>query len=138
MVLVLVVGLTLVAGSALPVTAAWPEAQGCDVSYWKQRANLSSWGATGYSPSDKFSAVFHRRTFGDRTLRRVLSQPGGSKVKALGREAVAGLLNSASPGVWYAVRGRGEYRTSPTEVKLFFRNALRKSTVNASFLLQDC
>ena len=54
MVLALVAGLAIVAGSAPPVTAQeWPAAQGCKVSYWKQRANLESWGATGYSPSDK-------------------------------------------------------------------------------------
>ena len=54
MVLALVAGLAVVAGSAPPVTAQeWPAAQGCKVSYWKQRANLESWGATGYSPSDK-------------------------------------------------------------------------------------
>ena len=131
MVLALVAGLAIVAGSAPPVTAQeWPAAQGCKVSYWKQRANLESWRATGYSPSDRFVAVFGRKTFGNMTLRQVIRQEGSSKVKALGRETVAGLLNSASPGIWYAMRTENEYRTLPDEVITFFRNALKDGRTN--------
>ena len=114
------------AGSAPPVAAQeQPVAQGCNVSYWKERANLESWRATGYSPSDRFRAVFRRDTFGNMTLRQVLRQDGGSKVRALGRDVVAGLLNAASPGIWYALRTVNEERTVPVEVKTFFRWALR-------------
>ena len=64
------------------------------------------------------------------TLRQVIRQEGGSKVKALGRETVAGLLNSASPGIWYAMRTENEYRTLPDEVITFFRNALKDGRTN--------
>ena len=134
MVLAFAIGLSVLAGSALPATAAWPEAQGCEVGYWKQRAHLASWGATGYSPRDKFSAVFRAKTFGGLTLRQVLKQPGGSKVKSLGREAVAGLLNSSSPGIWYALRAMGERQTQPVEVKVLFRRAIKKDLVNRRYL----
>jgi hypothetical protein len=128
------IGLTVMAGSALPVTAAWEEPEGCNVGYWKQRAHLPNWGATGYSPTDKFSAVFRANTFRGLTLRQVLRQPGRSKVKALGREAVAGLLNSATPDLFYALRTIGERKTEPGEVKTLFRTGIRKDLVNRRYL----
>ena len=134
MVLAFAIGLTVMAGSALPVSAAWEEAQGCTVGYWKQRANLASWGATGYSPIDKFSAVFRAKTFPGLTLRQVLRQPGSSKLRALGREAVAGLLNSASPDIFYALRTMGERKTEPVEVKVLFRRGIQKGLVNRRYL----
>ena len=68
--------------------------EGCTPGYWKQPHHFGSW--TGFAPDDAFSAVFgvpyHK------TLLEAL-QTGGGKEKALGRHAVAALLNATSTGV---------------------------------------
>ena len=74
--------------------------EGCTPGYWKQEQHFDSYPA-GYSPSMLFSAAFPGSTvFGGRTLLSVLSDGGGG-LTALGRHAVAALLNSASSGVDY-------------------------------------
>jgi protocatechuate 3,4-dioxygenase beta subunit len=69
---------------------------GCSHGFWKN--HLEEWTAP-YSPSTPFDEVFED-AFPGRTLLEVLKQGGGG-LNALGREAVAALLNAASPGVSY-------------------------------------
>jgi hypothetical protein len=76
------------------------ETNGCTPGYWKQARHFDSW--VGYSPGDLFDVVFGvTSTFPAETLLQVLKQ-GGGKEKALGRHAVAALLNSTNPDVSYA------------------------------------
>ena len=73
--------------------------EGCTPGYWKQSQHFDSW--VGYLPTQSFSSVFGWNGFGSMTLVDVLGQGGGG-TKALGRHAVAALLNSASgSGVSY-------------------------------------
>jgi hypothetical protein len=75
--------------------------EGCTPGYWKQRQHFDSW--VGYQPSDDFEDVFGVVTgypAGAQTLLDVLKQGGGGEA-ALGRHAVAALLNAAG-GVDYA------------------------------------
>jgi hypothetical protein len=53
----------------------------------------------GYSPDDDFGTVFGVPVSGQTLLGAVWQ--GGGKEKALGRHAVAALLNAASPDVGY-------------------------------------
>jgi hypothetical protein len=74
--------------------------QGCTPGYWKQRHHFGSW--TLYSPGDDYGDVFGvDPTFDAETLLEVLRQGGGGEI-ALGRHAVAALLNSTNPDVDYA------------------------------------
>jgi hypothetical protein len=75
--------------------------EGCTPGYWKQAQHFDSW--TGFSQSDLYEAVFgvdasFPATF---TLLDALGQGGGGE-KALGRHAVAALLNAANDGVNFA------------------------------------
>jgi hypothetical protein len=54
----------------------------------------------GYFPYQKFDVVFGVTAFGNKTLLQVLGTGGGGKF-ALGRHAVAALLNAANPNVDY-------------------------------------
>lgn len=69
--------------------------EGCTPGYWKQPHHFDSW--VGYAPGDSFDAIFGVPY--DLTLLEALEQGGGHE-KALGRHAVAALLNAAS-GVSY-------------------------------------
>jgi hypothetical protein len=71
---------------------------GCTPGYWKQPHHFDSW-ASPYTPSTPFSSVF-ANAFPGKTLLQVLSLGGGG-LNALGRHAVAALLNAASPIVDY-------------------------------------
>lgn len=75
--------------------------QGCTPGYWKQSHHFDSWAATGYAPSELFDTVFSVTLFPSLTLLDALNQGGGHE-KALGRHAVAALLNASSPDVSYA------------------------------------
>ena len=75
--------------------------EGCTPGYWKQPHHFDSWPAP-YAPSQTFDATFSVTAFGDDTLAEVLGANGGG-VNALGRHAVAALLNSASEGVSYSM-----------------------------------
>jgi hypothetical protein len=73
------------------------------LDHWKQGHHNDSW--VGYTPDQSFEAIFGRNAFtGDPSLATVLGFGGG--LNALGRHAVAALLNAASPDVSY------EYSTS--------------------------
>ncbi|MEX2205020.1 MAG: hypothetical protein WEF50_02195 [Myxococcota bacterium] len=73
--------------------------EGCTPGYWKQSHHFDSW--TTYLPTDSYEAVFGVDASFNKTLVGALGQGGGGE-KALGRQAVAALLNAANPGVAYA------------------------------------
>lgn len=86
---------------SLTVTCTPPDdggGEGCTPGYWKQPQHLDSW--TGYSPADDYETVFGVDASFTLDLLGALEQGGGGE-KALGRHAVAALLNSASGGVSY-------------------------------------
>jgi hypothetical protein len=88
------------AGS-LTVTCTPPDdggGEGCTPGFWKQVQHFDSW--TGYSPTDDYETVFGVDASFTLDLLGALEQGGGGE-KALGRHAVAGLLNSTSGGVSY-------------------------------------
>ena len=70
--------------------------EGCTPGYWKQDQHLDSWPAP-YTSGTLFSAVFED-AFPNLTLLQVLGLGGGG-LNALGRHAVAALLNAGSGGV---------------------------------------
>ena len=72
--------------------------QGCTPGYWKQDQHFSSW--VNYSTSDDFEATFGVNASFDKTLLGALKQGGGGE-KALGRHAVAALLNASNSDVDY-------------------------------------
>jgi hypothetical protein len=74
--------------------------EGCTPGYWKQAFHFDSWNV--YSPGNSYDSVFGvTSSFGPTfTLLQALQQGGGGE-KALGRHAVAALLNSVSPDVSY-------------------------------------
>lgn len=72
--------------------------QGCTPGYWKQPHHADSW--VGYSSDQLFDVVFGVDAPGDKTLLETL-KTGGGKQHALGRHAVAALLNAANPEVSY-------------------------------------
>jgi hypothetical protein len=71
---------------------------GCTPGYWKN--STGSWKGTGYSPTDLFDTVFGVKLFPGMTLLEVAGQGGGG-FNALGRHAVAALLNSATATIGY-------------------------------------
>jgi hypothetical protein len=73
--------------------------EGCTPGYWKQSQHFDSWTAP-YDPGDSFLSAFGVNAFPGMSLLDVLSNGGGG-LDALGRHAVAALLNAASGGVDY-------------------------------------
>ena len=71
--------------------------EGCTPGYWRQEHHYDSW--VNYAPGDLFSSVF-ADAFPGETLGEVVRAKGGG-LNALGRHAVAALLNAASAGVDY-------------------------------------
>ena len=71
--------------------------EGCSQGYWKN--HLDSWDPTGYEPDDEYEDVFGVDDY-DKTLLEALKSGGGGE-NALGRQAVAALLNAAHPHVDY-------------------------------------
>ena len=77
-----------------------PGGQGCTPGYWKN--HLWAW-PSAYQPCDDFDATFGVDAFDpDITLNQAVWLGGGG-VDALGRHAVAALLNAASAGVDYGM-----------------------------------
>lgn len=72
--------------------------EGCTPGYWRQEHHADSY-PEGYSPDDLFSAYF-ADAFPGQTLGDVVTAKGGG-LNALGRHAVAALLNAASDDVDY-------------------------------------
>jgi len=73
--------------------------EGCTPGYWKQSQHFDSYTAP-YAPTTLFVDAFGVNAFPGKTLVQVLGQGGGG-LRALGRHAVAALLNAASDGVDY-------------------------------------
>jgi hypothetical protein len=73
----------------------------CTPGFWKQNVSLQYWLAAGFSPNDQFQDVFGVPTMFGLTLMDVLNTGGGG-VNALGRHAVAALLNASQPASTYA------------------------------------
>jgi hypothetical protein len=83
--------------------------EGCTPGYWKNHAGTYSWSNggqkkpsawMGYSPLDGFDATFGVTSSFGGTLIDALVRGGGGEI-ALGRHAVAALLNAAHSGVDY-------------------------------------
>jgi len=71
--------------------------EGCSQGYWKNHRN--SWGLTIYETTDRYKAVFGVPSY-NQTLLGALERGGGGAY-ALGRQAVAALLNATHPDVDY-------------------------------------
>jgi len=88
------------------------EDQGCSLGFWKQEQHFDFW--EGAAPTELFSTYFGSSieirlknkdgggTTVDPTLLQALRAPGGG-INALARQAVAALLNAASPDVYYPI-----------------------------------
>jgi len=83
--------------------------EGCTPGYWKNHAGIYSQGKggqskpsawEGYNPTDSFDATFGVSSSFGGTLIEALKRGGGGEI-ALGRHAVAALLNAANSGVDY-------------------------------------
>jgi hypothetical protein len=70
--------------------------EGCSQGYWKNHRN--SWGSTDYDTRDQYNEVFDVPYY--KTLLGAI-ESGGGKEYALGRQAVAALLNAAHPSIDY-------------------------------------
>jgi len=73
---------------------------GCTPGFWKQRHHFEYW--VGYSPEDLYEDVFGVEAIAldGKTLLEAAGMGGGGEI-ALGRHAVAALLNSTNPEVEY-------------------------------------
>lgn len=83
--------------------------------FWKTHAGQKTWSNTGFSPYEEFASVFSvdstlslKTTFNP-SLLDVLSARGGG-ANALGRHAVAALLNASLPN--------SNYPYTPGEIKM--------------------
>ena len=90
-----------------------PSPEGCTPGFWKN--HTSEW--VTYSPSDDFDTVFGVNAFNpNKTFYQAL-RSGGGGVNALGRHAVAALLNAAA-------LGKSRFGLSAAEVISMVRAAL--------------
>jgi hypothetical protein len=78
-----------------------PGAEGCTPGYWRQAQHFANWPAP-YTPTASFHEAFGVNAFPGRTLRDVVNLSGGG-LNALGRHAVAALLNAESGQVDYGL-----------------------------------
>ncbi len=78
--------------------------EGCTPGYWKNHTGLkkqtNQWPPTGFGQGDSFDATFAVVSSFGGTLLEALNRGGGGE-NALGRHAVAALLNAAHPAVSY-------------------------------------
>lgn len=77
-----------------------PGGEGCTPGYWRQPHHFDNWTAP-YAPDTPFASVFDDAFPGETLLDAVWLRGGG--LNALGRHAVAALLNAASPDVDYGM-----------------------------------
>jgi hypothetical protein len=75
--------------------------EGLTPGYWKQTQHFPTWVPTGYTQSQSFNTVFGVNDPDNPTLLQAL-QTGGGGFNALGRHAVAALLNASHPTIEYA------------------------------------
>lgn len=91
---------TLVGANVVFYNEGTPQTgEGCTPGYWKQSQHFDSYPA-GYTSDMLFFDAFGVDAFPGLTLSQVAALGGGG-LNALGRHAVAALLNSASDGVDY-------------------------------------
>jgi hypothetical protein len=99
-----------------------PGNQGCTPGYWKQSQHFDSW--TTYLRTADFDTTFGVNFFTPNLTLLEALENGGGDLDALGRHAVAALLNAASNGVAYPytttqviaiVRGTGIYAGKTVE-----------------------
>jgi hypothetical protein len=88
--------------------------QGCSASFWKSAAGQASWGASGYSQSQKISTLLdvpasytlNSKQLGQYTLLEGLNFVGGTttsgKAQLLIKSTIAAALNAAHPTVDFA------------------------------------
>lgn len=86
--------------------------EGLTPGYWKQSHHFDDW--TNYSPNDNYNDVFGVDDYSGLTLHDALRR-GGGEHKALGRHAVAALLNANS--------GFVDYDLSESEIISLVQNA---------------
>jgi hypothetical protein len=97
--------------SAPPIEAIQ---NGCTPGFWKNHGDL--WDVTGFQTTDSFNYTFAVRAFNpDRTLFQAL-KAGGGGANALGRQAVAALLNASALGA-------ASFGLSVHQVKQLVQNA---------------
>ncbi|TNF92920.1 MAG: hypothetical protein EP297_12880 [Gammaproteobacteria bacterium] len=72
----------------------------CTPGYWKNNNSLKNWRKTGLNPDDSFQGVFGVNTTFSLTLMDILNT-GGGEANALGRHAVAAILNASLPDSTY-------------------------------------
>ena len=99
------VSLVLVLLPAAATALFADETMGCTPGYWKQPQHFDSWVNPPYDPGASLFDVMFEVDCKDmacegKTLLEVL-QTGGGGEKALGRHAVAALLNASHPDVGY-------------------------------------
>jgi len=84
--------------------------EGCTPGYWKNHTGLKSqtdqWPPTGYAQGDSYDGTFGVTSSFGGTLLEALNRGGGGEI-ALGRHAVAALLNSTHPDVSYDLSAAG-------------------------------
>jgi hypothetical protein len=90
---------------------------GCTPGYWRQEHHYDSW--VGYTPTQTFKKAFGVDAFPGMTLGQVVRINGGG-LNALGRHAVAALLNSTSLG--------GDYPMTTKEVIALFQSAYKSGS----------
>jgi len=95
---------------------ACDDEEGCRTpGFWGQKNSLKTWPKTGLSPDDRFELVFNLKTTFGPTLLDVLKGHGGG-TNALGRHAVAALLNASLPN--------SSYPYAPDEIKSAVKETL--------------
>lgn len=85
-------------GCSANCTIEEEEGAGCTPGFWKQEQHFEFW--TGFAPGDSFDTVFMVTSTENWTLLEALKAKGGGE-NALGRHAVAALLNASNPDVDY-------------------------------------
>jgi len=104
--------------------------EGCTPGYWRQPHHFDDYANTGYAPGTLFATAFGVDAFPGLTLSEVAAVRGGG-LNALGRHAVAALLNAASTEVDYdrtpaqviaaftAAYASGDYETTKDHFEFF-------------------
>jgi hypothetical protein len=105
-ILVVALGLVVVAATSGPVLAVGAKQEGCTPKFW--RVNLSYWGDTKYSPTQKFNSIFPlagNTALGHATLFQLLTFTGDPQIngQSVTSIIIAALLNASHPGVNYPV-----------------------------------